>query len=390
MSIKIKELGLIERFNGVDIKQTKNYIKLYNKTYIEKLVSNHPWLQTDLHTIADFPIPMHADPKYQHTLEQYTPLTDIERHEIEKEMGFGYRQGVGELIYAMVTCRPDISFSIIKLSQYSVSPGRVHFEALRNIYRYLYKTKSDGIYYWREQPRNDMPEGPIPATKIDGNYDESTKSERQTNEARLLTALVDSDHASDSTHRRSVTGINIQIAGGTVLYKTKYQDTIAQSSTEAEFIAAAEAGKYILYLRTILEQIGLEQEKATIIYEDNQGALLMAKAGQPTKRTKHIDIKHFAIQQWVEKDLLDFRRISTHDNSADAMTKATPKTLFYRHMNHIMGKLIPSYATHMAEKQKEQNTTTTWHIKRVYVPQCDYAIITTLRNKGGCDSTMLT
>ena len=84
-----------------------------------------------------------------------------------------------------------------------------------------------------------------------------------------------------------------------------------------------------------------------------------------------------------------FRRISTHDNSADAMTKATPRTLFYRHMNHIMGKLIPSYAVHMKTKRDEQNATTTWNIKRVYVPQSDYITVTNLRNKGGCDTTML-
>lgn len=50
------------------------------------------------------------------------------------------------------------------------------------------------------------------------------------------------------------------------------------SSTEAEFIAACEAGKYILYVRTILEEIGMPQEAASILYEDNQGALLMANA----------------------------------------------------------------------------------------------------------------
>ena len=98
---------------------------------------------------------------------------------------------------------------------------------------------------------------------------------------------------------------------------------MAQSSTEAEFIAAAEAGRYILYLRTIMEEIGLPQHHATVIYEDNNGALLMAKAGQPTKRTKHIDTRYFALQSWVERDLLSFKRISTTDNSADAMTKAT-------------------------------------------------------------------
>ena len=112
--------------------------------------------------------------------------------------------------------------------------------------------------------------------------------------------------------------------------------------------------EYILYLCTILAQIGLEQESATILYKDNQGALLMAEARKPTKRTRHMDIKHFAIQQWVERNLIQFKRISTHDNTADAMTKAIPRTLFYCHMNHIMGQIIPSYAKYLNQQRNQQ------------------------------------
>ena len=364
MSIKIKELGQISRYNGVDVQQTKDYIKIYNNTYIEKIMANHPWLHQPTN-LGKFPIPMNPDPKYHHEMETATPLTEIEKHALEQELGFGYRQAVGEIIYAMVTCRPDLSFPIIKLSQYTTAPAKIHYEALIHLYKYLVQTKHDGIYYWREEPRPDLPQGPIPTTKRDGNYNELEKAARQMEHPRVMSALVDSDHASDSTHRKSVTGINVQIAGGVVLYKTKYQDTIAQSSTEAEFVAASEAGKCILYLRTILHQIGLEQEKATILYEDNQGALLMAQAGRPTKRTKHIDIRHFALQQWVENDLINFQRISTSDNSADALTKATPRTLFYRHMNHIMGRIIPSYAKHLKAQRIEQSNVTTGIIKRV-------------------------
>ena len=133
------------------------------------------------------------------------------------------------------------------------------------------------------------------------------------------------------------------MAGGTILYKTKFQDTVSMSSTEAEFIAAAEAGKYILYLRTILEEIGIHQKHATVLYEDNQGALLMANAQRPTKRTRHMEIKHFALQEWVLKDLLTLKRIDTKDNYSDVMTKATARVLFHRHMNYIMGKIPPSY-----------------------------------------------
>ena len=76
-----------------------------------------------------------------------------------------------------------------------------------------------------------------------------------------------------------MTGISIKIAGVCVYYKIRYQPTISLSSTEAEFIAACDAAKVILYIRLILEDIGVPQEKATNLYEDNQGALLMANSG---------------------------------------------------------------------------------------------------------------
>ena len=63
---------------------------------------------------------------------------------------------------------------------------------------------------------------------------------------------VDSDHAGDVSHGKSVTGVVVKLAGGAVLYKTAYQQSLAHSSTELEFVAACDAGKYILYLRSLL------------------------------------------------------------------------------------------------------------------------------------------
>ena len=70
----------------------------------------------------------------------------------------------------------------------------------------------------------------------------------------------------------------------------------------------------------------------------------MANAGQPTKRTRHMDTKFFAIQDWVENDLLVLARINIHDNESDTMTKHVGRTLFYRHQDYLMGKIIPEYA----------------------------------------------
>ena len=344
MTIEVKELGLISRFNGIDVDQTRDYIKLSNATYINKILRNHPWILLDEHPPATFPIPMRSETTFTRTLEEADPLSEQDRVALETKLGFSYRQAIGELIYALVTCRPDISFAAIKLSQYSASPALCHFEAVKDIFRFLKATKDDGIYYWRRQPRLDLPKKDIPQCKSDDNYDEQSVPERQECNACCLTGAVDSDHAGDVTHRKSVSGIVLKLAGGAVLYKTAYQATIAQSSTEAEFTAAADAGKYILYLRSLLEEIGLSQEDATVLFEDNQGALLMANAQRPTKRTRHMDIKAFGLQDWVQRDLLCLKRIATADNYADAMTKNVGRTLFYRHMNFIMGRVVPAYA----------------------------------------------
>ena len=136
----------------------------------------------------------------------------------------------------------------------------------------------------------------------------------------------------------------IMLAGACIYYKTRFQAIISLSSTEAEFIAACEMGKVLLYVRSILEDIGVPQHEATTLYEDNEGARLMANCGQPTRRTRHMDTKYFAIQHWVDTDLLVLKRIGTHDNKSDAMTNNVGRTLFYRHMGYLMGRLIPYYA----------------------------------------------
>jgi hypothetical protein len=94
----------------------------------------------------------------------------------------------------------------------------------------------------------------------------------------------------------------------------------------------------------MLEQIDMPQDDATIMYEDNRGALMMANAGQPTKRTWHIAIKEFALLDWVERDLLILETIATADNIADSLTKAVGKILFDCHFDIIMGWIIPLYA----------------------------------------------
>ncbi len=277
MTIDIKDLGRLTRYNGVDITQAKYYVKLSNKTYIDKLLEEHDWLLND-DSISKLPIPIKNEQTFNHRMETAQPpilAQDIESLQIE--MGLNYRQAIGELIFLMITCRPDISFPLIKLSQcqYSSNPAKEHYEALRQIFRYIKATSTDGIYFWRRHPRNDLPDLPLPK-RTEQNYIIDTSY--QPDQSDKIHGTVDSDWGGDTTHRKSVTGIVIKYAGGTIFYKTKFQETIALSSTEAEFTAACDARKSILYIRSILDEINVPQDEATTLFIDNNGALLMANA----------------------------------------------------------------------------------------------------------------
>ena len=340
MTIKIKDLGQLTRYNGVDVIQSRHYIKINNPTYIDKIVQEHSWM-IDGVPIATHPVPMHDDKELMRKIETAPPpSTDEERRTLQIDMNFNYRQAVGELIFAMVTCRPDISFPLIKLSQYSANPARIHYEAIINIFRYLHATRTEGITYWRSKPNDHLPTLPLPQVHKDNYINGSEKTETC---PATLTSAVDSDWAGDTSHRRSVSGIILKLAGGCILYKTKYQPTLALSTTEAEFTAAADAGKAILYVRSILNEINMPQDKATTLYIDNNGALLMGNAQQPTRRTRHMDLKTFSILDWVQRDLLIMQRIKTADNCSDVMTKQTGKQLFHRHFDYIMGRIVPDY-----------------------------------------------
>ena len=67
----------------------------------------------------------------------------------------------------------------------------------------------------------------------------------------------------------------------------------------------------------------------------------MANAKRPKKRMKHVDTRYFALHSWVEQDLILPKSISTNDNSSDDLTKNTPRLMFNRHMDFILGRTIP-------------------------------------------------
>ena len=90
MSVQIKYLGLLTRFNGVDVEQTRDYIKIYNTTYLRKILQGHKnWFNKKMHCHT-FPMPMKSENSFAKTLESAVPpTTDKERVRLQRSNYYG-------------------------------------------------------------------------------------------------------------------------------------------------------------------------------------------------------------------------------------------------------------------------------------------------------------
>jgi hypothetical protein len=94
------------------------------------------------------------------------------------------------------------------------------------------------------------------------------------------------------------------------------------------------------------EELHLEQLQPTKIAVDNRGAQQLTNAQQPTKRTRHIDMRDFCILQWTEEEQILYTDIPSAYNVSDSLSKPTGRIKFYEQMDILMGQCCPSYVTH--------------------------------------------
>jgi hypothetical protein len=146
---------------------------------------------------------------------------------------------------------------------------------------------------------------------------------------KQLKCYCDSDWAGDMVKRRSTSGFVFLLAEGPILWKSSIQRVQAQSSCEAEYIAAAHCAKQAIWLRQLLREIGCDQLKATIIKCDNQGAIRVAlNTDGVHERSKHIDLKHHFVRDRVEDGTLILEYVPTELQVADVITKALSRGKF--------------------------------------------------------------
>ena len=118
------------------------------------------------------------------------------------------------------------------------------------------------------------------------------------------------------------------------------QPAVALSTTEAEYMAAGAATARAIFLRNICMDLGNTQVGPTIIAEDNQGCIGLAKTGEGATRAKHIDRRHHFIKDAIKDGKVVLKYTPTDEQPADILTKALPRLPFEKFRNYIMG--LPS------------------------------------------------
>ena len=323
--------GVYERYNGVDVYQTAGYVKLGCDTYLSRVFQTHGW-DSPKSTKPDPTQPMAASSaEYLQRLEGPAEKS-AEAKALEKQHGFSYRNLLGELMYAYVLCRLDISFAICFLARFSTSPHSAHFTALRHVCKYLRAHKDWGIIYHRPFPLPDLPRVPLVLLDQDPNLPAFPAFSRH-----QLVGVLDAAHATDFRTRRSVTGLIIIFCGAAIAYKSRLQSLVATSSTEAEFYAAVFCAKLAKYFRYVLQELNGLTEGPTPLYIDNEAALNVINERRPTPRARHVEIQHFAIQEWRAAGDIIMRHLPGVINSSDALTKAVTTVLHHRHTRRAMG-----------------------------------------------------
>ena len=210
-----------------------------------------------------------------------------------------YQQAVGCLTYASVTTRPDISSAVGILSQFMSDPSEHHWRGIKRVLRYLKGTLQYGIIQF-------------------------LGSDVQ------LIGFADADWAGDLDTRCSTSGYVFQVGNATVSWNSKRQKTVARSSTEAEYVALSNAAQEAIWLRRLLNDLGVDASSPTVIYEDNNGAIELSTNAKNHKRTKHIDIAYHFARERVHSGELKVIHCPTKEMTADIMTKGLPKVQYQR------------------------------------------------------------
>lgn len=214
-----------------------------------------------------------------------------------EQSAYPYRELVGSLMYLSIATRPDITYAVGIVSRYLEKPTIAHETAAKRILKYLRGTINFGIFY--------------------SNSDEIK-----------LIGYSDADYAGDSDTRRSTSGYFFEFGNGPISWCSERQKCVSLSTTEAEYIAASNAVKELVWLRRFINEILPMGVNSVIFLMDNQSAIRLVRNPEFHKRSKHIDVRYHFIREKYEEKQFKLEYISTNEMIADIFTKPLAKDRF--------------------------------------------------------------
>ncbi|KAI3791050.1 hypothetical protein L2E82_04605 [Cichorium intybus] len=232
-----------------------------------------------------------------------SPSTDEEIADMSR---VPYASAMGSIMYAVTYTQPDVAFALSMVSRYQGNPGRAHWTAVKNILKYLRRTKNFVLIL-----------GGSDTLRVDGYTNASFQTDRD--------------------NGRSQSGWVFLLNGGAVTWKSSKQETVADSTCESEYIAASEAAKEAAWLKNFIGDLGVVPsiQEPVELFCDNEGAVALTKEPRDHGKSGHIDSKYHYIRHRVEEGHLLVKSVSSEDNSADPLTKALSRIKHNQHARRI-------------------------------------------------------
>jgi hypothetical protein len=143
--VSMTHCGMMKHSNGNDVSQSRTHISISTKTYLDTVFNNYGW------DLTPTSLPMNPLNDFFIALDDATPLDLVERTRADNTC-FRYLVAIGKLIWPMITTRPEISYPVVKLNQFSSNPEKEHYDAVYGIFQYLFGTRNDGIAYTPKVP----------------------------------------------------------------------------------------------------------------------------------------------------------------------------------------------------------------------------------------------
>ena len=277
--LNIRDLGTPKYFLGIEFAYKHGKLILNQCKYVLDILE-----ETGLLGCKPQSSPIDSKPQFWDITSP--PLTDANI----------YRRLLGKLIYLTIT-RPDITYTVGLLSQFMHSPQEIHWHAALRVLAYLKHAPGRGLLYQHH--------GHL---RIEG--------------------YSDSSYAGDRGDRKSTFGFCILVGGNLVTWRSQKQRVVSLSSAEAEYRSMTHTSSEMLWVRSLLQELGFPVQEAMPMYCDNQAAIFISNNPTFHERTKHIEIDCHAIRDRVLAGLISTPHVGTTNQLADIFTKGLSTTSY--------------------------------------------------------------